>query len=106
MTRAVVAAIADENLSRHHQTPGGPVQILYHQMGLTLARLFSGPMLATSRSAPRMAAKLCLIPGEEWGGYCQGARGGAVVRDHLFSDARGGGGGRPTVMTPKPLAPC
>ena len=36
MTRAIVAAIADEDLGRHHQTPGGPVLILYHQMGLTL----------------------------------------------------------------------
>ena len=33
---ADIAAIADEDLGRHHQTPSGPLQILYHQMGLTL----------------------------------------------------------------------
>src|SRR5262249_7286478 len=36
VARAIVAAITDEDLGRHHQIPGGPVQILYHQMGLTL----------------------------------------------------------------------
>src|SRR5262249_10397862 len=41
---AIVTAIADEDLSRHHQTPGGPVPNTILSNGPHLARLLLGPM--------------------------------------------------------------
>src|SRR5262249_18157489 len=56
VTSAVVAAIADEDLICHHQTPGGPLPKYILSNGAHLARLSLGPISAASRSVPRMTA--------------------------------------------------
>src|SRR5262249_9621588 len=54
---AIVAAIADEDLTRHHQTPGGPIPNTTLSNGAHLARLLFGPHVSYFTFSPSNGGK-------------------------------------------------
>src|SRR5262249_50400793 len=58
VTSAIVAAIADEDLTRHHQTPGGPNSKYYIIKWASPCTTLLRPHVSYFTFTPRMEAKL------------------------------------------------